>query len=244
MRHGDKHACTHNISVATLNISKLSILDLEKIQMLQNFYSKLSYRRILPTSGCNISTLDGFFKNRFSQNDYLHPLLLKPALSMPLLHARSCRICFLSLLKNPIFCDSSVGKRCLMYIGTNGISGVYLGSTLALGSNRVWSRSPEAPTKNFWSTHKGEAPASAPTRKARQKIFGDGALRKWSALVALQAPTCSTHSVMLKYGSKGALLPHFCLQARKKLRLRALTLGSQKTGSFELRLMAPAPSPW
>ncbi|KAM7249260.1 hypothetical protein ACFE04_019807 [Oxalis oulophora] len=56
-------------------------------------------------------------------------------------------------------------------------------STLALGSNRVWSRSPEAPTKNFWSTHKGEAPASAPTRKARQKIFGDGALRKWSALV-------------------------------------------------------------
>ncbi|KAM7249261.1 hypothetical protein ACFE04_019808 [Oxalis oulophora] len=54
---------------------------------------------------------------------------------------------------------------------------------------------------------------------------------------------CSTHSVMLKYGSKGALLPHFCLQARKKLRLRALTLGSQKTGSFELRLMAPAPSP-
>ncbi|KAM7249269.1 hypothetical protein ACFE04_000075 [Oxalis oulophora] len=57
------------------------------------------------------------------------------------------------------------------------------GSTPALGSNIVWSRSRESSTKNFWSTHKGEALASAPARKARRKIFGAGALQKWSTPV-------------------------------------------------------------
>lgn len=54
---------------------------------------------------------------------------------------------------------------------------------------------------------------------------------------------CSTRSVMLKNGSKRALLAHFCLQMRKKLRLRALAFGSQKRGSFKLWHRAPVQAP-
>ncbi|KAM7248997.1 hypothetical protein ACFE04_016243 [Oxalis oulophora] len=77
MRYRDRHACTHNVSVATLNISELSVLELD------GGFTPM----ILPTSGHNISALDGFFKNPFSLNDFIHPPLLGPALSMPLLHA-------------------------------------------------------------------------------------------------------------------------------------------------------------
>lgn len=75
-------------------------------------------------------------------------------------------------------------------------------------------------TKNFWNTYRGKAPASTPVRKARQKIFErerSEAQKLNFAPECSQLRPCSSCSVRLRNGLKGALLPHFCLQAGEKV---------------------------
>lgn len=45
--------------------------------------------------------------------------------------------------------------------------------------------------------------------------------------------SCFAHSMMLKNGTKWKLMPQFSLERRKKLKIQALALNSQKCGLFK-----------